>query len=114
MCDSNCTFILVLHLKKLSFYDDWLMICSFIFRVFLQVEIVLGDEDGLELGESCGQAQMRGRAMMPTCDPGETEEQNPEEGVGWELSGTGSGSLDQSTSSYNGMTKLKTIREVRT
>lgn len=25
-------------------------------------------EDDLELGESCGQARLRGRANMPTCD----------------------------------------------
>ena len=35
----------------------------------MKVEIVLDEgEDGLELGESCGQAKLRGRAVMPSCE----------------------------------------------
>ena len=38
----------------------------------VQVEIVL-DEDDLELGESCGQAKLRGRVEMPVCEPEEVQ-----------------------------------------
>lgn len=68
----------------------------------VEVEIVV-DGDELELGESCGQAKMRGRAAMPECD---TEDGRSLESAEWEYSGTGSGSLEEGDSSYLGREPL--------
>ena len=83
----------------------------------VEVEILL-DEDELELGESCGQARMRGRVGMPTLEPaekGETEGEGSasiggaqwqdQEEAGLELSGAGASSLlgqSESSASYLG------------
>ena len=63
----------------------------------------MDEEDELELGESCGQAKMRGRAAMPVCDP--IADGQGLDVAEWEFSGTGSGSLEQSSSSYLGKSK---------
>ena len=70
-----------------------------------------GEEDGLELGESCGQAKMRGRADMPLAASGSHHHGgggNGEDGAmsaessEWELSGASSSFMEQSTSSFLG------------
>lgn len=48
---------------------------------------------------------MRGRAVMPVCDP--VDDVQGSAVTEWEFSGTGSGSLEQSSSSYQGKPLFK-------
>ena len=50
---------------------------------------------------------MRGRAAMPVCDP--IADGQGLDVAEWEFSGTGSGSLEQSSSSYLGKPKGSTV-----
>ena len=66
----------------------------------VEVEIVIaeGEDDGLELGESCGQAKLRGRNKMPSSNP----DFSSGEVIDFESSGASGGFLEQSASSYSG------------